>query len=59
MTIEIYRDKAAEWRWRAKASNGAIIAVSGEGYINIADMRTALFRLRADLPTSEMIEVDE
>lgn len=28
----IYRDLKNEYRWRLKANNGEIIAVSGEGY---------------------------
>jgi len=31
-TFEVYRDSAGEWRWRLVASNGNIIADSGEGY---------------------------
>ncbi|WP_435158115.1 HVO_2922 family protein [Haladaptatus sp. DFWS20] len=31
-TFEIFHDKAGEWRWRLVASNGNIIADSGEGY---------------------------
>jgi hypothetical protein len=30
--IELYEDKSGEWRWRLKATNGQIIATSGEGY---------------------------
>ncbi len=32
MKVEIYQDKAHEWRWRMKASNGRIIATGGEGF---------------------------
>lgn len=32
MKFEIYKDVKGEWRWRLKARNGKIIAVSGEGY---------------------------
>ena len=32
MTYIYYRDNKDEWRWRLKASNGRIIADSGEGY---------------------------
>jgi uncharacterized protein YegP (UPF0339 family) len=35
--IEIYKDAAGEWRWRAKAENGEIVADGGEGYINRVD----------------------
>ena len=37
MTYHIYKDRASEWRWRLKASNGKIIADSGEGYRNRQD----------------------
>lgn len=30
--IEIYRDKAKEYRWRIRASNGRVLADSAEGY---------------------------
>ncbi|WP_254546938.1 HVO_2922 family protein [Halomarina pelagica] len=31
-TFEVFRDAAGEWRWRLVASNGNVIADSGEGY---------------------------
>ncbi len=30
--FEVFQDKRSEWRWRLVASNGNIIADSGEGY---------------------------
>ena len=32
MTYYYYKDNKGEWRWRLKASNGRVIADSGEGY---------------------------
>ncbi len=32
--IEVYEDKAGEWRWRAVAGNGEVIADSSEGYVS-------------------------
>jgi uncharacterized protein YegP (UPF0339 family) len=32
--IEIYKDKAGEFRWRRVARNGRIVADSGEGYVS-------------------------
>ena len=32
MTYEYYKDAKGEWRWRLVASNGRIIADSGEGH---------------------------
>jgi len=37
MKYEIYQDKRGEWRWRLKAANGNILAVSSEGYKNKMD----------------------
>lgn len=30
--VEIYQDSSHEWRWRLRASNGRIVATSGEGF---------------------------
>ena len=32
LRFEIYRDASGEWRWRAVAGNGQIVADSSEGY---------------------------
>lgn len=32
ITVHIYRDRKGQFRWRAVASNGRIVADSGEGY---------------------------
>ena len=42
MTYYYSKDAKGEWRWRLKASNGKIIADSGEGYKNEADCITAI-----------------
>lgn len=39
MTVEarrvvVYRDAAGEWRWRARDTNGRVVAESGEGYLS-------------------------
>jgi uncharacterized protein YegP (UPF0339 family) len=31
---EVYQDSLGEWRWRARARNGEVIADSGEGYVS-------------------------
>lgn len=36
-TFHLYKDKAGEYRWRLKHSNGNIIATSSEGYAARAD----------------------
>ena len=42
MTYYYSKDAKGEWRWRLKASNGKIIADSGEGYKNEADCLAAI-----------------
>lgn len=44
--FEVYDDKAGESRWRLKASNGKIVAESGEGYDSEANCYRALYELR-------------
>ena len=40
--FEVYQDRAEEWRWRMVASNGRIVADSGEGYSSKSGARRAL-----------------
>ena len=42
MQYQIYKDVGGFWRWRLKASNGKIIADSGEGYFNKSDCLHAI-----------------
>lgn len=42
MLFAIYPDSKKEWRWRLRADNGKIIAVSSEGYTNKSDCRHAI-----------------
>ena len=56
--LQIYRDARREWRWRLKASNGRIMADSGEGYRRRASVRKAVERVRSiltgDVPVVEV-----
>jgi uncharacterized protein len=47
MKFQIYEDNAMEWRWRLKASNGRIIADSGEGYSSEQACRDDIDRVKA------------
>lgn len=42
MYFWIYKDIKGEWRWRFYADNSKIIASSGEGYKNEADIVHAI-----------------
>ena len=42
MYFEKYKDSSNQWRWRLKAANHQIIAISGEGYWNETDCDHAI-----------------
>jgi uncharacterized protein YegP (UPF0339 family) len=42
-----YKDSKGEWRWRLKASNGRIIADSGEGYTTERECLADIERVKA------------
>lgn len=42
--VQIYLDRANEFRWRRRASNGQILADSGEGYTELSEVHDAVFR---------------
>lgn len=46
MRFETYQDAAGEWRWRAIAINGNIVANSGEGYKNRVDCEAMIDRFK-------------
>jgi uncharacterized protein YegP (UPF0339 family) len=48
LQFEIYLDKAAEYRWRLKATNSQVIATSGQGYKDKRDCQSAIDRIKAD-----------
>ncbi len=55
MKFIIYRDSKKEWRWRLKASNGKIIADSGEGYKRKFDCIACTARVREASSTATLV----
>lgn len=53
--FEIYKDKAGEFRFRLKATNGQIIAV-GEGYKAIAGCRNGIESVKKNAPDAAIEE---
>lgn len=47
LTFTYYPDKAGKWRWRCRAPNGKIVAVSGETFYNKASAERAATRMAA------------
>lgn len=56
--FEIYTDKAGEFRFRLKASNGQIIAVS-EGYKAMDGCKNGIASVKKNAVTSKLELVDE
>jgi uncharacterized protein YegP (UPF0339 family) len=45
-TVQVYEDRAGEWRWRLRHRNGRIVADSGEGDGSRYGARNAVERVR-------------
>ena len=55
--FEIYLDKAGEYRFRLKATNGEIIAVS-EGYKALAGCENGIESVKKNAPEAEIVEAE-
>lgn len=53
--FELFRDKAGEFRFRLKATNGKVIAVS-EGYVTKAACENGIDSVKANAPEAEVAE---
>ena len=53
--FEVYTDKAGETRFRLKAKNGQIIAVS-EGYTTLANCMNGVESVKNNAPEAEIVE---
>lgn len=42
MKFEVYIDHGGKWRWRAVASNGRIVACSGESFASMYNAKRAV-----------------
>ena len=53
--FEVYEDKAGEFRFRLKATNGQVIAVS-EGYTTLANCQNGVESVKKNAPDAEIVE---
>jgi uncharacterized protein YegP (UPF0339 family) len=56
MRFELYLDRAGDYRWRAVADNGRIVADSAEGYERLAGCRRSLELVRDELPAAPVLD---
>jgi len=54
--VEVYQDRADEWRWHLVAANRKIIADSGEGYVSKSNARRAANRVRETVVQAHIVE---
>jgi len=54
--FELYTDKAGEYRFRLKAANGEVIAVS-EGYSSKASAQNGIASVKTNAPIAEVVEL--
>lgn len=50
MKVLFYRDRKKEWRWKAVARNGRIVATGAEGYKSKAKCLDGFFALQDSYP---------
>ncbi len=55
-TFELYRDKADDWRWRLRHSNGNVIADGGEGYASKAKAKQGIESVKSNAPEAAIEE---
>lgn len=53
--FEVYADKAGEFRFRLKATNGQVIAVS-EGYKTMASCENGIASVKKNAPDADIVE---
>ena len=52
--FEVYKDKAGEFRFRLKATNGQVIAVS-EGYTSMSSCENGIESVKKNAADSEIV----
>jgi len=54
----VFRDSAGEWRWRLVATNGQVIADSGEGYGSKQGVRRGIDSVKRNAAGAEVEFLD-
>ncbi len=56
LNFEVYEDNAKEYRWRAKAANGQVVAASSQGYKAKADCEKSIDLIKKGAAKAEVEE---
>jgi len=57
--FELFQDAAGEWRWRLVASNGKIIADSGEGYSSKQGAKRGIESVKQGAPNATITVIEQ
>nr|WP_233357312.1 DUF1508 domain-containing protein [Halococcoides cellulosivorans] len=57
--VEVYEDAADEYRWRLEASNGRIVADSGEGYASRSGAEDAIEHVLEYAPEANALQIGQ
>ena len=57
-TFELFTDKAGQWRWRLRHTNGNIIADSGEGYASRQKCKQGIESVKQNAPEAELVDAE-
>lgn len=58
MKFKIYTDRKKEWRWRLIATNGRIIADSGEGYTRKDRCKEAVLNMITRIKNQSQVKIE-
>ncbi len=56
--FEVYKDKSGEYRFRLKAGNGQVIAIS-EGYKSKTSCMNGIESVKKNAPTAAIVEIEK
>jgi uncharacterized protein YegP (UPF0339 family) len=56
MKVEFFQDRTKEWRWRLKAANGRLMAVSGDGYKSKAGAKEGFELVKDGVKSAAVVE---
>ena len=56
--FELYTDKGGEYRFRLKAGNGEVIALSSEGYSSKASAKNGIESIKKNAADAPIVEIE-
>ena len=54
--FEVYQDKAGEYRWRLRSSNGELLGISEEGFASKQSCQVSIESVRKAAATAQVVD---